>query len=388
MPSDSWRTYLGPERIAAILATIVVFGAIGITSTRGASGVDTRQPGRASPSVSPTKDPYPFASTARLVLQIHDRLAKDQGVLEGALADTTFDAAGVIAAIRKINATASIGADVADKLADDPDARAVGEALLHFYASVGTAADAALGTSTVDTAGYRAAAKRLLAALKPMADLKARLEALIASTRTRPSAPAGVVLPTPQPTAAKTPSPTPSPTPVPATAAPTKSPRPTIEASPVPSLTGQVENPGFEASNPAPWALVVAAPWTATLAMDATAVPYEGERSARVDIPAAADARTAISLQQGGIEVLRGRRYVCRLALRAASSRDVRIRVVSLDGSTYGTRLVTVDPTWSVVEFEFGAFVDDPAALVEIDLGRSAVTTWVDAVEITASSAP
>ena len=91
-------------------------------------------------------------------------------------------------------------------------------------------------------------------------------------------------------------------------------------------------------------------------------------------------------MRQAGIEVAASRRYVCKVALRAAADREVRVRVTSSSGATYGTRLVTVGPAWTVVEFEFGSFVQDPAAVVNIDLGRSAITTWVDAVQITDGS--
>jgi hypothetical protein len=146
-----------------------------------------------------------------------------------------------------------------------------------------------------------------------------------------------------------------------------------------------VKNPGFEAAEPPPWTLIVDAPAAASLTIDST-IAYEGSRSARIDIGAAADARTAISLRQGGIAIGQGRRYVCRLVVRAETEREVRIRVVSASGATYGTRLFTADPTWALIEFEFGAFVDDPTALIEIDLGRSVATTWIDAVRITDAS--
>jgi hypothetical protein len=118
------------------------------------------------------------------------------------------------------------------------------------------------------------------------------------------------------------------------------------------------------------------------MTIDATASAFEGERSARIDITVASDARTGISLRQTGIEVAQSHRYVCRVALRAAADREVRVRVASASGATYGTRLLTVGPTWTLVEFEFGSFVEDPSAVFEIDLGRSATTTWVDAVQV------
>lgn len=173
---------------------------------------------------------------------------------------------------------------------------------------------------------------------------------------------------TPQPTARRTPSPT--------------APPATVPPSSVP-LDGQVQNPGFEATDPSPWDLALEAPAAASMTIDDTASAFEGGRSARIDITVPSDARTGISLRQAGIKVAQSHRYVCRVALRAAADREVRIRVASASGATYGTRLLTVGPTWTLVEFEFGSFVEDPSAVFEIDLGRSATTTWVDAVQIT-----
>lgn len=393
---DSWRHRLGPEHVAAIMAAVVVLGGLGVASAIGASGPGSRLPSGPQASLAPIPTPHPFLSKATLVLDLHKTLAEDRDALEAELASAGFDAAGVVTAVRRVNARVSLNAGHANALVLVAGSREVGEALLEFYASVAKAADATLGISVSDEAGYRAAAERLLAALEPTAALQEQLEALIelaratpsptASPRASASSPPATPGPTPAPS---TPPPTTAPaaTPQPRTPAPTATPAPTTSGSPLP-LTGQVANPGFEADVATPWTLVVEAPWTATLTIDEAAPAYEGTRSARIDIPAASEARSAISLRQGGIEVAQGRRYICRLALRAATDRDVRIRVASVGGATYGTRLVSVGPTWTVVEFEFGAFVEDPAAVIEIDFGRSTVTGWVDAVQITDAPGP
>jgi hypothetical protein len=390
-PSESWRGRFGPEHVAAILSAVIVLGGLGVASAIGASGSGStvRNEPQASPTSIPT--PHPFLSKAELAHDMLARLAEHRDALEAGLASSDFDTASVVTAVRKVNATASANASMAAALVQVSGSREVGQALVDFYASVAKAADATLSISISDAAGYRAAAGRLLVALEPIAALQKRLEALIESTRATPSpatsplASASGGPATPSPTAAgSTPPPTltPTATPLPRTPAPTATPGPTTSGSPLP-LTGQVINPGFEDDVASPWTLVLDAPWTATLTIDQAAPAYEGTRSIRIDIPAVSEARSAISLRQGGIEVAQGRRYVCRLALRAAAERDVRVRVASTSGATYGTRLVNVGPTWTVVEFEFGAFVQDPSAVIEIDFGRSAVTGWVDAVQVT-----
>ena len=393
---ESWRRRFGPEHVAAILSAVIVLGGLGVASAIGASGSGSKPPSESQASATPVPTPHPFLSRANLALDMLTRLAEHRDALESELARSGFDAAGVVTAVRRVNATVSANTSMAAALVQVSGSRDVGQALLEFYASVAKAADATLGISVSDEAGYRAAAERLLATLEPIQALQEQLETLIASTRATPgpttsqqpsaSAPAATADPTPlDPTPPPTPEPTASPPPP--TPAPSATPRPTASGSSLP-LTGQVANPGFEEGVANPWTLVLEAPWTATLSIDATAPAYEGTRSARIDLPAASMARSAISLRQGGIEVAQGRRYVCRLALRAASARDVRVRVASIAGATYGTRLVNVGPAWTLVEFEFGAFVEDPSAVIEIDFGRSAVTGWVDAVQIMDAPGP
>ncbi len=73
-----------------------------------------------------------------------------------------------------------------------------------------------------------------------------------------------------------------------------------------------------------------------------------------------------------------GRRYLVGISARAATPREVRVRLASATGETYGTRLFTVGPDWTRLEFQFTAIVGDPAATFEIDLGRSTATAWFD----------
>ena len=399
--SDAVRRRFSPERVGTLIASLlIIVGSLGLVSTISASGADSPLPSAAPTSVAPVATAHPFASTANLTLQIHERLVEERRTLEAEVARPRLDMSTLIDTVRRLNTTARLGTDFADTLSGIDGSREVGTALATFYAAVAKAADEALRTSSADQPSYRAAAKRLLAAMKPAEALQKQLEALIRSTQASPSG-ATVATVDPSPSAASanakppnsasptaSPTPTPSPTPAPTqkpTAAPTA--RPSTAPPSSPPVAGRIDNPGFEAPGPAPWTLAIEAPAVASLTVDAAASPFEGQQSARIDIGTSSDARTGVSLRQAGIAISQTKRYRCRIALRAAADREVRIRVASASGETYGTRVVTIGPAWQVVEFEFGSFVEDPSAIVAVDLGRSAVTTWVDAVQITDLSA-
>jgi len=398
--SDAVRRRFSPERVGTLIASLlIIVGSLGAVSTISASGADSPLPSVAPRSVAPAATAHPFASTANLTLQIHERLVEERRTLEAEVARPRLDMSALIDTVRRLNTTARLGTDFADTLSGIDGSREVGTALATFYAAVAKAADEALRTSSADQASYRAASKRLLAALKPADALQKQLEALIRSAEATPN---GGTTPTVDPGASaaiasakppKSASPTASPTPTPAptqkpTAAPTA--RASTAPSSSPAVAGRINNPGFEATGPAPWTLAVEAPAVASLTVDSAASPFEGQQSARIDISVPSDARTGVSLRQAGISISQTKRYLCRVALRAAAAREVRVRVASASGETYGTRVVTIGPVWQTVEFEFGSFVEDPSAVVAVDLGRSAVTTWVDAVQITdlSESAP
>ena len=91
-----------------------------------------------------------------------------------------------------------------------------------------------------------------------------------------------------------------------------------------------------------------------------------------------------ISLRQAGLALEAGRQYVLSVATRAAAARDVRVRVASAAGAQYFGRIVSVTPEWASETFVFTASVGDPAAVLELDLGRADDTTWFDGVSFRA----
>jgi hypothetical protein len=136
-------------------------------------------------------------------------------------------------------------------------------------------------------------------------------------------------------------------------------------------------NPGFEAGVGPPWELVLAASAGASLQED-RAIHAGGGAAARVEIVAAGEERAAVALRQGGLLIEAGSHYAVTLAARAATPREVRIRIASANGDTYGTRLFTIGSTWQTLTLDATVLASDANAYLEIDLGRFAVTTWID----------
>ena len=232
--SDAFRRRFSPERVGTLIASLlIIVGSLGAVSTISASGADSPLPSVAPRSVVPAATAHPFASTANLTLQIHERLVEERRTLQAELARPRLDMAALIDTVRRLNTTARLGMDFADTLSGIDGSREVGTALATFYAAVAKAADEALKTSSADQASYRAASKRLLAAMKPTESLQKQLEALIRSTQASPSgatvgpsASAATASTKPAKSASPTPTPTPTPAPTPAptqkpTAAPT-----------------------------------------------------------------------------------------------------------------------------------------------------------------------
>jgi hypothetical protein len=83
-----------------------------------------------------------------------------------------------------------------------------------------------------------------------------------------------------------------------------------------------------------------------------------------------------------------GARYQVSISVRAASAREIRLRIASPDGASYLTRTVPVTTAWTIATFTFISPVTDPEASIEIDLGRSAVTTWIDSVSFMSGAPP
>ena len=70
------------------------------------------------------------------------------------------------------------------------------------------------------------------------------------------------------------------------------------------------------------------------------------------------------------------------LNVRAASDRFIRVRIVSVAGTTYAIKVVPVTAAWSQQVFPITTVDTDPNAVLEIQLGSTDETTWIDTVSL------
>jgi hypothetical protein len=357
---------VSPELVGAILAAMVVAIIGGGMMGGGASPVAPLASGQASPSPFGTAEPTAAVdeSLVAALLEFNDRLRLDRVALDRAAAAAHFQPSDVATILRELNADVVSAMPVAARLERLPPSAAVGTLLAKFYDALHTHVSDALGNSLQNAPAYRTAAKSTSLILTELPTLNAKLEALLIG---RP-APSGSL---PAPSRVPSPPPSAGPTRTP----PPRSASPSAQASP--SVANGLVNPGFESGVGAPWALFVsgtgAATWTADQVEHAG-----GTTAARVDISDPGVERTAVAVRQGGLSIEAGSHYVATISVRAATTREVRLRIASAAGDTYATRLFTVGPEWQVLTVDSTVFATDLAAYIEIDLGRFAATTWLD----------
>lgn len=106
-----------------------------------------------------------------------------------------------------------------------------------------------------------------------------------------------------------------------------------------------------------------------------------------MDIAVGSAAYSGISLRQSGLRIEAGRQYTLTLWVRGEAAREVRVRIASTVGASYLARTAPVSAMWSPVTFPFIAPATDTNAVLEIDLGRSDVTTWIDSVSFRPTTA-
>jgi hypothetical protein len=330
----------------------------------------SRAPIVASPE--PVVDP----AVVQLLDALNGELVAGADALQRELARTTLRTADVASLIRQLNAKVAYGGDVVRQLGGALGADEPGGKLAALYEAIGASASDTLGASLNNAAAYRVGAGALVKLIDGIPPLQQALEDLLAapppSSSPSPSeAPASSAPPAPTPTPSVAP---PTPTAAPASATPS-TPTP---ASP-PAGNEQITNGGFETGALPPWQVLVGGGAMATPTIDG-ANPANGKASVRIDISAGSTAYGGITLQQGGLDIEAGGLYTLTLSTRAATDRDLRIRIASVDGASYLTRLVSAGSAWAASTFTFTAPVTDPNAVLEIELGRSNVTTWIDAV--------
>ncbi len=368
------------------MVAVIIVGVLGASAlaggpTRPSDGASP-PPARSSPtSVVALPTPVVDPSVVALLRVLNGRLDEYGRALEEA-SSGRFRTADVASLIRQVNSAVRLGIDQVSALRGALGENEPGGRLAALYRSMADTAEAALGASLENVAQYRLGAGLLIGLIAELPALQAELDALALP-------PVATVAP-PSTPASSTPGPTAPPTPPPATPSPSPAPTPTTSVPPssaAPIVGDQIVDGGFESGVGPPWILVVAPGASATMAAD-TDTPASGSTAARVDIAVGSPAYAGISLTQRGLRVEAGGQYTVRVAARAAGPRDIRIRIAGADGASYLTRLAPASTTWTTQVFTFIAPVSDEAAVLHVDLGRSAVSVWLDTISFAPFGAP
>ena len=379
IPTRRSRTF-APELVAAILSAIVVaVVAGGLVVGRTSAVVTPATSAEPTPGLDSTPGPTPAVDETAItaLLALNDRLTTARESLDAALGASFFEASDVATVLRSLNADVVNASEIAPILAAVSgleDRRRPPREVLRRPASARLGCAGELGSER----DRRTAppAKSTSAILAEVPALNAALEALLIG-RAPPSS-------SPPPSVSAPPSNGP-PGIDPAAGSVRIAARDRIagpfrrrvgaglagrsERSPEPGLRGR--------SGPALGAVrrgTGAATWTTDLAVHAGGGRRPpGSTSAW---PATSGPRSPSA--RVGSSIAAGSRYVATIAVRADTTREVRLRIASAAGDTYATRLFTVGPAWQVLTVDSTVFATDPNAYLEVDLGRFAATTWLD----------
>ncbi len=366
----------GVSAVAIILLITAV--ALGVGPGKGSptspGGGASASPSQAVATASPTPTPLVDPAVVRLLRSLNDRLEADAEALQAELERSRFRADAVQSIVRQVNTFAPSGSEAVKALGGALGKDEPGGKLAALYVAMTASASKTLDASVNNNPeAYRLGAVRLVALIRQLPELQKQLEVLAEPPTPAPSTAPPSPSPTPAPT--KTPAPTPTPSAAPSRS-PTSSPSETL---PVATGPEQVANGGFEEGVGQPWQLFLGPSAAATLAAD-KADAGVGASSARIDITAGSAAYAGISLRQAGLRLDAGQQYALTVWMRSAAVRDVRVRIASSGGAQYFGRVVSATPQWSSQTFVFTASVGDPAAVLELDLGRAEDTTWFDGV--------
>ncbi len=358
--------------IVSVLVAVVVLALGPLSGRPGASPPPGTPGGLATPTPSIAATPAVDASLVTLMVSVNDQIAATGARLEILAATVPFPAADVAAAVRELNATARSALELVPQLERQPGALEIADRLSAFYDAIRTTATAGLQASVTNAPAYARTAASLAVILEGLPALQGDLQALLLFP------PASAV---PTPTAVPTPDESPTPTPDP-NATPGPTPEPTPAPTPTPAGGPDlVANGAFDGGATSPWVLHLDTGVSGQLGIDTVRVA-SAPASGRVTVATPTTSRGAVALRQGGIPIVAGATYVMRVALSSAEPREVLLRVMSVDGVTYGARIVVATEAWAVYELEFSAPIGDPAALVSIELGRSTASTWIDDVSL------
>jgi hypothetical protein len=370
-----------PEIIGATLA-VIVLAVVATSVIAGGSSpgvvVPSAAPSNSRPTVQPTVAPPVDPAVVHLLHELNQQLLDHSQSLQRELGRPKLRTADVARLIRQVNTAVAVGENAVAGLGGFLGPEQPGGRLAAAYQDIAASATDTLAASVRNEPAYRAGGGIIVKEISELPALQAALEALLVqpspSIAPSPSASPSPPPPTPSPTL-----PPPTPTPAPSSAAPSSESAPPGSAIPSPAGAEQLQNWDFESGVGAPWALLVGSGAAATITADTTA-PASGHTYARIGITSGSSAYAGISLQQPGLRLVAGGQYTVTLAARGATDREIRVRVASTAGASYLTRVATVGTAWTPLSFTFIAPVTDSNSVLEIDLGRSTVTTSIDAV--------
>jgi hypothetical protein len=370
---------VSPESIASILVGIL---AVVVVAAQVVASPPTTA--SSSPSPEPTASAAPAAgmppligSSLATILIVNERLAGRAQALGQAIAGKKPVADDIATILRLINTEMAVGNEAANRLLTYAPTLSLGEALAAFYAKVGAQNADTLGKSLNNVAAYVDGARKVIRILEGLEALNVRVRAALEAPPS-PSPSVGAASPSPAspPTSRPTAPPTAPPS-VPPSAAPSGS---ATAASQGPLGSELVVNHDFE-EGVTGWRLLVTQPASANLTIEPKA-GLGGTAAARIDIAVGSEARTGVSLTSAGIHLRQGASYVVSVAVRAAEPREIRVRVAGAGDLTYAARVFSVGTAWTVVSFDLTQIVEDPAAGLSLDLGRSSATVWFDNVSL------
>ncbi|HSL75849.1 MAG TPA: carbohydrate binding domain-containing protein [Candidatus Limnocylindrales bacterium] len=366
---------------------MIAVALIGIIATTAALAATPRAGGGTDPGASPTPDvavqssrptatPPVNPQVVDLLRSLNERFAATGDALQAELRRARFRTPEVANLIREVNQRIGVGVEAVQALDGALGKEQPGGRMAAVYGAMAETATQTLDASINNSAAYQAGAQRLVDLIGRLPELQAALDALAESPpSTAPSSPPPSRVPAPSASPTSGPSPSASPDP-----SETAEPSPSPSTLPLPPAgKEQIVNGGFEDGVGSPWGLFVGQGAAAALSAD-TAKPGAGKTSARVDITTGSPAYSGISLRQAGLTLEAGRLYTLTLSSRAASARDVRIRVASTTGASYVNRIAQVGTAWSTIQIVFTAGVGDANAVLELDLGRDQAATLFDAV--------
>jgi hypothetical protein len=374
------RGIVSPELLATILSGMVIAGVLasGVLAGPGDGFGATASPEPVA-SGTPASGLQPELRAALVTARaVGERLAGRAAELEEVIDGEPEDGGEIAAILRAVSQTAASATAVPQVLQRHGATRGLGEDLAAFYVDIVTLNDETLGASIQDAGAYIAGAEALLDRLASLPEFDDRMETALAGRRPAASGLAA------GPTATRE-SALPAPTPSEPTSEPAPSvsvPPPSVDPSAEPNGPNLLANGTFDADLDG-WLLERDATALATAVHDPGGGVDSG--AARIETTTTSPARGGVAWVSDVEGLAAGTAYRVQVRMRAASPREIRVRLTDAAGLTTTARVLPVRTTWETVAFDIVQLVGEPGVRLAIDLGRSDATVWIDEVVIRAT---